>query len=269
MKILNFFGVALVAVMFLASCGGGGNKKKEVKDGSTQLEVTPKMGGALSDNFEVTNAVLKISSDAFGSKLLVEIKRTANNFSFSINDAQVCGVRAGKEYTYCISADIVDETGIPIVTNLDKYGYDPFEKCLSLNTGETIWLEFSLGYSSDLKENPEKAKKVKLNSSLEKNNVSSYSSSISNTVSSSKSSSGTENWDKILDSYEKYIDQYIKLLKKAQNGDMSAMSEYVEMMEKATDLAEKIENADNDLSTSQMSRFLKLQTKLANAAAGI
>lgn len=260
-----------MAVMFLASCGGGGNKKKEVKDGSTKLEVTSKMSGALSDNFVVTNAVLKTSSDAFGSKLLVEVKRTSTDFSFGVDEAQVCGVGAGKEYTYCISADILDETGIPIETNLDKYGYDPFEKCLSLNTDETIWFEFSLGYSSDLKENPEKAKKVKLNSSLEKNDVSSYSSSSSNNNSSSSSnkSASSEDWDKVLKSYESYIDQYIKLMKKAKNGDMSAMTEYASMMEKASDLADKMNNAGDDLSTSQMAKFVKLQTKLANAAANM
>jgi hypothetical protein len=38
------------------------------------------------------------------------------------------------------------------------------------------------------------------------------------------------------------------------------------MMEKATDLAEKMENAGDELSTTQMAKFVKLQTKLANAA---
>ena len=47
------------------------------------------------------------------------------------------------------------------------------------------------------------------------------------------------------------------------------MTEYAKMMEKATDLAEKMENSDDDLSASQMTRFVKLQTKLANAAANL
>jgi hypothetical protein len=82
----------------------------------------------------------------------------------------------------------------------------------------------------------------------------------------SVSSSGSEDWDDILKSYEDYIDQYIKLLKKANNGDASALSEYPAMMEKATDLAGKLENAGNDLTPTQASKFAKLQVKLANAA---
>jgi hypothetical protein len=82
-------------------------------------------------------------------------------------------------------------------------------------------------------------------------------------------SSSSEDWDAVLKSYENYIDQYIKLLKKANSGDLNALTEYAEMMEKATDLAEKMENAGDELSTSQMTKFVKLQTKLANAAANM
>ena len=76
------------------------------------------------------------------------------------------------------------------------------------------------------------------------------------------SSTSSENWDAVLDSYESYIDQYIALYKKAQAGDMSAMSEYATFMEKAAELSEKLSNAKSDMSSAQMSRFVKLQAKL-------
>ena len=44
------------------------------------------------------------------------------------------------------------------------------------------------------------------------------------------------------------------------------MTEYASMMEKATDFEDKLENASDDLSSAQAARFLKLQTKLTNAA---
>jgi len=53
-------------------------------------------------------------------------------------------------------------------------------------------------------------------------------------------------------------------MKKAKNGDASAMSDYGSIMEKATDLSNKMSNAGNELSTTQMNKFMKLQTKLAN-----
>lgn len=81
------------------------------------------------------------------------------------------------------------------------------------------------------------------------------------------SNGGSEDWDAILKSYEAFIDKYIALLKKAQKGDMSAMGEYVEYMEKAANLAEQLGNANGDLTPSQVAKFTKLQAKFANAAA--
>ncbi len=43
---------------------------------------------------------------------------------------------------------------------------------------------------------------------------------------------------------------------------MSAMSEYATFMEKAAELNEKLSNAKSDMSSAQMSRFVKLQAKL-------
>lgn len=80
------------------------------------------------------------------------------------------------------------------------------------------------------------------------------------------STTNSTDWDRYLDSYEEFIDKYIQLLKKSQSGDMSALIEYAEYMEKANDLQSKMEKAKGDLSTSQIKRFMDLQTRLANAA---
>ena len=85
-------------------------------------------------------------------------------------------------------------------------------------------------------------------------------SGISNTK-----SSGSSDWDKVLAEYEKYIDKYIALYRKAKNGDISAMSAYAEMLETAESYAEKLSNAEGELSVSQMSRYLKLTEKLSSA----
>ena len=80
---------------------------------------------------------------------------------------------------------------------------------------------------------------------------------------------GNNNIDEYLKSYEEYVDQYIKLMKKAKDGDVSAMTEYAEYMEKATDLSEKMEKAESEMSSAQMTKFLKIQTKLTQAAANM
>lgn len=88
---------------------------------------------------------------------------------------------------------------------------------------------------------------------------------IKDNVSNISNSSGSEDWDAVLESYEEYIDQYIKLMKKANNGDASAIVEYMEYMEKATELTEKMQKSQGSLSASQLSKFNKLQTKLIKA----
>ena len=80
------------------------------------------------------------------------------------------------------------------------------------------------------------------------------------------SSSGSTDWDELLDSYERYVNDYIALAKKAKNGDMSALSEYASVLQDANDLSEKIQGAKSEMSTSQIARYNKISIKLANAA---
>ena len=49
------------------------------------------------------------------------------------------------------------------------------------------------------------------------------------------------------------------------NGDMSAMNEYVALLEKAQRLSEKLEDAQSDMTTAQMNRYLKITQKMTNA----
>ena len=83
------------------------------------------------------------------------------------------------------------------------------------------------------------------------------------------SASGSEDWDSLLKSYEEYVDKYISLTKKASKGDMSAMAEYPELMEKAQGFADKMENAKDDMSASQWARYMKITNKMAQAAAAM
>jgi hypothetical protein len=86
---------------------------------------------------------------------------------------------------------------------------------------------------------------------------------------SSTTSSSSEDWDAILNDYEEYVNQYIKLMKAAQKGDASAMSEYPAMLEKANSLNSKLTSGQGTMSSAQASRLLKIQQKMASAAAGM
>jgi hypothetical protein len=94
----------------------------------------------------------------------------------------------------------------------------------------------------------------------------------SDTITSNESeqvpnSSDSQNWDKMLDDYEDYVDSYIKLYRKAKNGDQTALSEYPELMEKANSLQQSMAQAQNDnqLSVQQITRLSAIQNKMVQA----
>ena len=82
----------------------------------------------------------------------------------------------------------------------------------------------------------------------------------------SSSSTGSVDWDSMLDSYEQYVNKYIALLKKASNGDMTAMAEYAGLMQKAQELSDKMDGAQGDMSASQWARYMKITTKMTTTA---
>lgn len=86
--------------------------------------------------------------------------------------------------------------------------------------------------------------------------------------SNSTSCSGDESndWDELLNSYEEYVDKYIAMYKKAMAGDMSALSSYAELLESANSFSEKLENAEDEMTPSQLNRYMAISQKLATAA---
>jgi len=92
-------------------------------------------------------------------------------------------------------------------------------------------------------------------------------SNIDNVDNDAVSEAGSEDWDELLNSYEEYVDKYISYVKKAAKGDMSALSEYPALMDKAKEFSEKMENAQSDMSASQWARYLKITNKMTKAAA--
>lgn len=78
-----------------------------------------------------------------------------------------------------------------------------------------------------------------------------------------------ENWDEMLDSYEQYVEQYLKYVKKVNDGDISAMTEYAELLDTTTDLSKKMEMAKGQLSTKQLKRYLNITNKFTTGIVDI
>lgn len=72
--------------------------------------------------------------------------------------------------------------------------------------------------------------------------------------------------DAMLNEYERFVDKYISLLKKASKGDVSAMADYASYMESAQSLGEKIDKCSGEMNAAQMKRYTEITNKMAKAA---
>ncbi|MCQ2289553.1 MAG: hypothetical protein MJZ74_10715 [Muribaculaceae bacterium] len=72
-------------------------------------------------------------------------------------------------------------------------------------------------------------------------------------------------WTSLLNSYDSYVTKYISCLKKAAKGDMSAMTEYPALLQKAQELNDKLANAQSEMTTAEMNRYLQITKKLSAA----
>ncbi len=74
-----------------------------------------------------------------------------------------------------------------------------------------------------------------------------------------------EKVDMVLDAYEDLIKDYVILVDKAQEGDLSALSEYIEVSVKAVTVATKISAIAPKLNEEQKERFRELEKKYEKA----
>jgi len=269
--------IAFVAII-LSSCGGG-SKEFTVKNNSIDFS------GDLHGYLEVVDGNYTVSKP--GSELILTIKLKA-----------IKKLENTKEFDE-IRLELTDESGMPIsgmsTFTISKSGWCTTESentkvdnALKSGSGEFavqfVYDTYSTGGGSlsrtdALKIASKKAKGFSItNSKFKEETISSSENSSSSYSSSSDDEddeavttkkTGSTNWDKVLADYEAYTDKYIKLLKKANAGDASAMTEYLEMLEKAQEFQESLENADDDLTPAQLQKFNKIQMKLVNAASGL
>ena len=70
----------------------------------------------------------------------------------------------------------------------------------------------------------------------------------------------------LLDKYEKYVDDYIALLKKANDGDITALTDAAQLMEDAQELAEELEKEQGNMSVADAKRLAEINEKMIIAA---
>ncbi len=266
MNKIKLLGVALMALMFLGSCSGPSEREVTAKD----VEIS----GLANKYLKVVDGSYKFTNNGNDAFITVkfELKKKPSE--------KIC-----QDYVYGgFRINATGESGE--IFNTGVYGFktedNDVNKIIDLiNTGD-IGAKKSISFKWDYYGVSKDDGKPIFNKatsfeviddrtfifcSEKEKETTTISSDNNNSSSTTKETGNSEDWDAVLKSYENYIDQYIKLMKKAQNGDMDALTEYAKMMENATELSEKMSNAGDDMSASQMAKYMKLQTKLANAAA--
>jgi len=256
-------------VLFLTSC------IQRVPEESTLTANSICISGDAKANMEVVDGNYKMKTAE--DKVIIPVK-------FKVT--QPIKIYGEKPEVGNINLVPLDQSGVP-VSNIGLNfkpatmgDWDKFGDLLTSESNEEITIVFEWNYFGDTDKQVKIMNETKsfeiIGADFTNSKPISSASRSNTTVKTQKikkskkiNQSNKNDWDKALDSYEDYIDKYIVLLKKVQNGDSAAMSEYSEMMQKATEMAEKMQNASEDLSTTQMNRFMKLQSKLANAAASI
>ena len=148
----------------------------------------------------------------------------------------------------------------------DKYDSE-INKITSKYSGEDLAKLETLAKELFEKNCQEKIKEDKEMEAYEKE-INDFTDSLNTPYDFEKSTSSINNdYDKMLNDYENYVDQYLIVYKKAMNGDQTAMIEYPELLSKAEELQKSMQLADRggDLSTQQLKRMNDINFKMLNA----
>ena len=269
MKTLKCFMMVVLAVC-LASCGG-----KKSSDSETSFDVTvdnTTIGGKLSQYFSLEDKTYKYEKGII-DKVTVELK---------------CIEPLPENLKAYIGVEVLDENGTVICAGkADAWSFDDFDVLRQATPGQVVTITIDnheklgdntpakIRLSSIVEEETEPSESSSSSESSDDSSVSSDDSDDSSVSShdssdddksTSRSSTASADWDSMLNSYEQYVNKYIALVKKASNGDMTAMAEYAGLMQKAQELSDKMNGAQGEMSASQWARYMKITTKMTKAA---
>ena len=286
MRKFNYLlGITMLGIF--ASCGGGSKGGSN----SVTLIVEPELG-ELSDFISISDTEVNVK--------LIDDKEDGNDVK-SIVSSIAINVKKGvaSDYSFGLDVAVLDENHIEI-SSLPNYSIDskwdtensPYTQILYAgNTraqmnetqdaedwdeeAQQIWDKIrTQGKYIVVKPAWSSAKFVPYNSASSNYSSSSESSDDEIEIASvdtedeieTSSSTSDEDFDEFLAAYEKYIDKYIALMKKAKDGDYSAMADAASLMSDAPEYGEKLQKMSGNLTPSQLAKFQKLQQKLLSAA---
>lgn len=271
----------LILLGLVTSCGGGNTKPKEIEPTSTEFS-----SGELARYIEVENEASELTysevKGAIGTqyiRLNVPVKMVKDGFK----DIDPRDISFTKLFAIAV-VDLIDENGSKVQDlNLKSDDYLKLKKLLTQEEGATEvlvfegefhnhedapkWFEAAVGYTPTLTadiqvENSSDSSSIEVVEEITSVEADDDPDDSYSTI----SSTSDEDFDEFLAAYEKYIDKYIALMKKAKDGDYSAMADAASLMSDAQEYGEKLQKISGSLTPTQLAKFQKLQQKLISAA---
>jgi len=241
------------------------SQKEENQNITAQLNETEKARLALEENYNNTSAQLSETE-----KARVALEKKYNETSAQLSETEKA--RGALEEKYNETSAQLKETENERMALVEKYNTTSEELIEQINQNETLVALQQKTMEAMNQKELELAELLgsynelidQMEGEYQPEDAMIYDNEEAN---DGGSNAGNPKWDKVLDDYENYVVEYAKFYKKAMSGDMSAMTKYPALMEKATKLSQSLEGAQNsnDLSQKQMNRFIQIQGKFMEA----
>ena len=247
----------IVITILLTDCRSKKVTEQKVKPQSLAIS------GDLADYLRIVDNEYEIS------------QRDVLNLNFSVRLTAIKPIDTTKLMNKDINliASILDETGMPISGiqfNLDSH--DQLLSLLKKGSGEEI-IQMSAVVLQDL--DLSKIQKFSISSTVKEKEKEAVDNSSSTDTSSANADTGLianndtgspNDYDKMLDSYEKNTNDYIKLVQSMQKDDADAViNNYADVLQSSLDLQQKLKNVKSKLTQKQASRLIHIEMKLAKA----
>ena len=292
MKLTKIFMIAALAAT-LVSCGGNEKKQEKKEFEPVTVEATLYKGESISKSSSCSTEVsdyLAIDTEN-GDK--IEIKAEKEDYLIAVKAKVPIKVlkpveNMGSYFSFALELLDADNE---YVTSLSPNSADKetLENALKKGTPEVVEVSFK---GTILEYDVDKLEKVKYyrlrnvsfdtassssSSSNDDSDVSSSSSSSSSVSSygsddnddddngSVSSSSSSNDWDALLDDYERYVDDMISLVNKVKAGDPTVMAEYSAAVSDAQEISNKLAKAKGTMTAAQINRYNKLMAKYTKA----
>ena len=265
-KLFNLFAICLCAIAFLASCGGPKDATKELE--ISKAEVFGDSADVVSivdGTYTLVGVVPTDITQTLSIKIKLRLKRPIQDKDLHISgwNLEILDKNGTSLLDKLILKDSEDSKLLKFVTEGKEGEEKEFTFQYSIANGDLYKKIMNDAANINLKDVSFYKEQYYSSESSEVTDEETTDTDSNTDVESDDISSN--NVDEILKTYSEYVDKYIKFMKKAANGDLSAMTEYASLLKKAQEFDEKLKEVKGDMTTAQMNKFLEIQKKMLSA----